>query len=60
VQWPIVKGDPITFTVKMPFQKGQQTFVYLGRIESDSTAFGRRPEDLSLGVLVEFTATRKK
>jgi hypothetical protein len=59
VQWAIVKGDLITFTVKMPFQKGQQTFVYLGRIEGDSIAFGRRPEDLSLGVLVEFTATRK-
>jgi hypothetical protein len=34
--------------------------VYLGKIDGDQIAFGRRPEDLSLGVLVEFTAARKK
>jgi hypothetical protein len=60
IEWGIVKGDLITFKVKMPFQNGQQTFVYLGRIDGDQIAFGRRPEDLALGVLVEFTATRKK
>jgi hypothetical protein len=58
IEWGIVKGDLITFKVKMPFQNGQETFVYLGRIEGDSIAFGRRPENLTLGVLVEFTATR--
>ena len=60
IEWGIVKGDLITFKVKMPFQNGQQTFVYLGKIDGDQIAFGRRPEDLSLGVLVEFTAARKK
>lgn len=33
-------------------------FVYVGRIEGEHVAFGRRPEDLSVGYLVEFTAQR--
>jgi hypothetical protein len=60
IEWGFVKGDLIAFKVKMAFQNGQQTFVYLGKIDGDQIAFGRRPEDLTLGVLVEFTAARKK
>jgi hypothetical protein len=60
IEWGMVKGDLIAFKVKMPFQNGTQTFVYLGKIEGDQIAFGRRPEDLTLGVLVEFTAMRIK
>lgn len=60
IEWGIVKGDLIVFKVKMPFQTGQQTFVYIGRIEGDQISFGRRPEDLTLGVLVEFNALRAK
>jgi hypothetical protein len=29
-------------------------------VQADSIAFGRRPEDLTLGRLVEFTAARAK
>jgi hypothetical protein len=44
----------------MPFQDGTQIFMYLGRLEGDRILFGRRPEDLTLGRLVEFTATKAK
>ena len=60
IEWGMVKGDLIAFRVKMPFQDGTQTFVYLGKLEGDRIAFGRRPEDLALGRLVEFTAMRTK
>ena len=60
IEWGMIKGDLITFKVKMPFQERTQTFVYLGKLEGDQIAFGRRPEDLTLGRLVEFTATRDK
>jgi hypothetical protein len=60
IDWGIVKGDLIVFKLKMPFQDRTETFVYLGRLEGNQIAFGRRPEDLSLGRLVEFTATRGK
>ena len=60
IEWGMIKGDLIAFKVKMPFQNGTQTFVYLGKLEADRIAFGRRPEDLTLGVLVEFTAMRTR
>ena len=60
IDWGMVKGDLVAFKVKMPFQDGMQTFVYLGKLEGDQISFGRRPEDLTLGRLVEFTATRAK
>ena len=60
IEWGIVKGDLITFKVKMPFNNTMATFVYLGRIDGDHINFGRRPEDLTQGRLVEFTAERSK
>jgi hypothetical protein len=60
LDWGMVKGDLITFKVKMPFNNTMTTFVYLGRIEGDQISFGRRPEDLTMGRLVEFTAKRTK
>ncbi len=61
IEWGFIKGDLIAFKVKMPFGEGmQQQFVYLGKLEGDQIAFGRRPEDLTLGRLVEFTAMRGK
>jgi hypothetical protein len=60
IDWGIVKGDLITFKVKMPFNNNPTTFVYLGRLDGDQIIFGRRPEDLTLGRLVEFTAKRAK
>src|SRR5262249_16868741 len=60
IDWGIVKGDLIVFKLTMPFQDKTATFVYLGRLEGSQIAFGRRPEDLSLRRLVEFTAMRGK
>ena len=60
IDWGMIKGDLIAFKVKMPFQNTTQTFMYLGKLEGDRIAFGRRPEDLTLGVLVEFTAMKMK
>jgi hypothetical protein len=58
IDWGMVTGDLITFKVKMPFNNMPTTFVYLGKIDGDKISFGRRPEDLTLGRLVEFTAMR--
>lgn len=60
IEWGMIKGDLIAFKVKMPFQNGTQSFVYLGKLEGNQIGFGRRPEDLTLGRLVEFTAMRTK
>jgi hypothetical protein len=60
IEWGIIKGDLITFKVKMPFSDTIATFVYLGKLDGDQIAFGRRPEDLTLGRLVEFTAKKAK
>ena len=60
IDWGMVKGDLIVFKLKMPFQDRTETFVYLGKVEGDQIAFGRRPEDLTIGQLVEFTGNRGK
>jgi hypothetical protein len=60
VDWGFVKGDLITFKVKMPFNDQVLPFVYIGTLQGDTIVFGRRPEDLSLGRLVEFTANRAR
>ena len=61
IEWGMAKGDLLTFHVKQPFQGATpQIFVYLGKLEGDHIAFGRRPFDLSLGRLREFTAERDK
>ena len=60
IEWGMIKGDLITFKVKRVFQGSPQPFVYLGRIEGDKIALGRRPENLTLGQLRELEATRVK
>jgi hypothetical protein len=61
IEWGMAKGDLLTFHVKQPFQgTSPQTFVYLGKLEGDHIAFARRPFDLTLGRLREFTAERDK
>jgi hypothetical protein len=60
IDWGFVKGDLITFKVRMPFNDQVVPFVYVGMVQADSIAVGRRPEDLTLGRLVEFTAARAK
>ena len=60
IDWGFVKGDLITFKVRMPFNDQVVPFVYVGMVQGSSIAFGRRPEDLTQGRLVEFTAARAK
>jgi hypothetical protein len=60
IDWGMVKGDLIVFKLKMPFQDRTETFVYLGKLEAGEIAFGRRPEDLTIGQLVEFKGVRGK
>ena len=52
IEWGIIKGDLITFKVKLPFGNATTTFVHLGRLEGDKLMLGRRPENLTQGVLV--------
>ena len=60
VEWGYVKDDLITFRIKAPFQQGTAMFVYLGKMTGDQIEFGRRPEDLSLGLLVKGTMKKQK
>jgi hypothetical protein len=60
IDWGIVKGDLITFRVMLPFNNAMAEFVHVGRLEGDRLSLGRRPVDLSQGVLVEFVAQRSK
>lgn len=60
IEWGYIKGDLITFRVKMQIAKVPQTMVYIGKIAGDQIDFGRRPEDLKIGQLVEFTAKKPK
>ena len=59
IAWCFVKGDVIVFSVDVSLANDRVLpFVYVGKIEGKQVAFGRRPEDLSVGYLVEFTAQR--
>lgn len=60
IEWGYIKGDLITFKVKMQIASVPQTMVYIGKIAGDQIDFGRRPEDLTIGRLVEFTAKRTR
>src|SRR5262249_18224332 len=60
IDWGFIKGDFITFKTKMMVGNTPQTMVYVGRITGDQIAFGRRPENPTVGQLVEFTAKRGK
>jgi hypothetical protein len=60
IDWGFVKDDLIVFKVKVPFNGQDQPFVYVGRLQGNTVAFGRRPEDLTLGRLITFNAERAK
>ena len=60
IEWGYIKSDLITFKVKMQVANAPQTMVYIGKIAGDQIDFGRRPEDLKVGQLVEFTAKKAK
>ena len=60
IEWGFVKDDVITYRVRVPGQNGAVLFVYVGKIRGDEIDFGRRPDDLTVGLLVKGTAKRVK
>ena len=60
IEWGYVKDDLITFRVRIPGQNGSTLFVYMGKVTGDEIEFGRRPDDLSVGLLVKGSAKRSK
>jgi len=60
IEWGFIKGDLIVFRMKFPYFETSAMFIYIGKLDGDRIEFGRRPEDLTLGRLVEFTAKRTK
>jgi hypothetical protein len=58
IEWGYVKDDLITYRIKVPGQNGTLLFVYLGKISGDRIDFGRRPDDLSVGLLVKGAAKK--
>jgi hypothetical protein len=60
IEWGYVKDDLITYRIRVPGQNGVVLFVYLGKLTGDQIDFGRRPDDLTVGLLVKGTATRSK
>ena len=60
IEWGYVKSDLITFKVKMQVGNAQETMIYIGKLTGDQIEFGRRPENLTVGRLIEFTAKKSK
>ena len=60
IEWGFVKDDVITYRVRVPGQNGSVLFVYVGKVGGDAIEFGRRPDDLTVGLLVKGTARRVK
>ncbi len=60
IEWGFIKCDLIAFKVKMQVAEAPQTMVYIGKIAGDQIDFGRRPEDLKIGRLIEFTAKKAR
>jgi hypothetical protein len=58
IEWGYVKDDLITYRVKVPGANGVVLFVYMGKLTGDQIEFGRRPDDLTVGLLVKGTAKR--
>ena len=60
IEWGFVKDDLIAFRVRVPGANGVVLFDYVGKLTGDDIDFGRRPDDLSVGLLVKGTAKRVK
>jgi hypothetical protein len=59
IEWGYVKDDLITYRIKAPGPNNAVVvFVYLGKLTGDQIDFGRRPDDLTIGLLVKGTAKR--
>ena len=59
ITWGYVKDDLITFRISVPGQNGAVLFVYLGKANGNQIEFGRRPDDLTVGLLVKGTVTKQ-
>ncbi len=60
IEWGFVKDDLITYRVRVPGANGMVLFVYMGKLNGDQIEFGRRPDDLTVGMLVKGTAKQVK
>ena len=58
IEWGFVKDDLITYRIRVPGQNGVVLFVYVGKIRGEEIDFGRRPDDLTVGLLVKGTMKR--
>jgi hypothetical protein len=58
IEWGFVKDDLITYKVRVPGPNGILLFVYMGKIRGNEIDFGRRPDDLTVGLLVKGTAKK--
>lgn len=59
IEWGYVKDDLIVYKITTNGPGGAQVpFVYLGKLNNGVIEFGRRPEDLKIGLLVKGSAHR--
>ena len=58
IDWGYVKDDLIVYKITAPGPAGVTPFVYLGKLNNGAIEFGRRPEDLKVGLLVRGAAHR--
>ena len=60
IEWGFVKDDLITYRVRVPGPNGVLLFDYMGKMSGDEIDFGRRPDDLTVGLLVKGLVRRVK
>jgi len=59
IEWGYVKDDLIVYKITTAGPGGATVpFVYLGKLNNGAIEFGRRPEDLKIGLLVKGSAHR--
>lgn len=59
IEWGYVKDDLIVYKITTNGPGGATVpFVYLGKLNNGAIEFGRRPEDLKIGLLVKGSAHR--
>ena len=58
IDWGYVKDDLIVYKINAPGPAGVTIFVYVGKLNNGAIEFGRRPEDLKVGLLVRGSAHR--
>jgi len=58
IDWGYVKDDLIVYKVTTTGPGGVLPFVYIGKLNNGAIEFGRRPEDLKVGLLVRGSAHR--